>query len=205
MENPCWKTIIALALAGVTVASSLQPIPPNITTQPFEVDVVFPRNDKYMRMQNWTFPFVLAVQNFPTSTVGNLSWVWRWNIEMWMLQSDGTVNWNDGGGIDFAIGRFETLQGASAADPTFLIAVSNYTTWHTDGKPGKLYDARYLLRWTGSWSYADSACNSTGRVENKGVFMFNVVSRKGWRRSFGSGLHRRGGCRHSAGHRMPAI
>ena len=64
--------------------------------QPFEVDVVFPHNDKYMRMQNWIFPFVLAVQNFPTSTAGNLSWVWRWNIGMWMLQPDGTPQrrWN---------------------------------------------------------------------------------------------------------------
>ena len=34
-----------------------------------------------------------------------------------------------------------------------------------------MYDGRYLLHWTGYWSYADDACNSTGRVDNKGVYI----------------------------------
>ncbi len=130
-----WKTIAAVALAGV--ASSQQTTPPNIPMQSFEVDIVFPRNNTYKQTE--IIPIVLAVQNLTTWTVGNSSVSWHWDIMSW---SGGSSP----GGIIYDSEDFQIPNDASTANPTFLIAVTNFTQWYS-GRNSKRTDEKYMLQW----------------------------------------------------------
>ena len=161
MGYSLWKSIgVALAAA----ASSQQAVPPNIPTQSFEVDVVFPRNSTYKQAE--IIPIVLAVQNLTTWTIGNSSVAWHWDIMSW---SEGSAP----GGIIYDSGEFRIPNDASTANPTFLIAITNFTQWY-QGHASKKRGEKYMLQWHATWSEADNLCQYAGWVPSLEAVMFDV-------------------------------
>ena len=164
MGYSLWKPI-AVALAAA--ASSQQAAPPNIPTQSFEVDVVFPRNSTYKQTE--IIPIVLAVQNLTTWTIGNSSVAWHWDIMSW---PGGSAP----GGIIYDSGEFQIPNDASTANPTFLIATTNSTQWHQH-YGAKKKDEKYMLQWHATWSEADNLCHYAGWVPSLEAVMFDVQTK----------------------------
>ncbi len=132
---------VALALAGAATSQLAAP-----TTQSFEVDVVFPRNNTYKTTE--IIPIVLAVQNLPTWARNYSITEWLWDIMPW---SRGSVP----GGITYDMGSFQILNDASNPNLTFLVSVTNYTQWYRNTAPKQPGD-KYMLQWSAVWGYCAS-------------------------------------------------
>ncbi|KAL2128190.1 hypothetical protein VTI74DRAFT_9538 [Chaetomium olivicolor] len=155
-------TCVTLALA----ASAQQTPPLNFTTQPFDVDVVFPRNETYRQTE--TLPIVLAVQNLTTWTVGNYNIYFQWDS---MPFSGGTAP----GGMLYDSGQFQIPWNRLAATPSFLIDAidaTNVTTWYK-GRSGE----KYMLQWRPSLArLASAGMQSNARFSGSNLQLLSNLS-----------------------------
>ncbi|EEU43419.1 uncharacterized protein NECHADRAFT_82696 [Fusarium vanettenii 77-13-4] len=127
-------------------------------TAPFEIDVIFPRNETYTPAG--VFPISLAVQNYTAlRAAGNFSL--SWHI---MPYSYGRVP----GGIAWDMGDFETDNSPDDNDTVVFVANTNITEWIDQ----KDRDDRFRLQWHLEWDFGDD-CNFNESYVFGGI-MFSI-------------------------------
>ncbi|RSL53407.1 hypothetical protein CEP54_010393 [Fusarium duplospermum] len=110
-------------------------------TAPFEIDVIFPRNETYKPAG--VFPISVAVQNFTAlRAVGNFSFLWHI-----MPYSHGWVP----GGITWDEGEFEAKDSPDDNDTIVFVANTNVTEWIHQKDRGD----RFRLQWHLEWDFRD--------------------------------------------------
>ncbi|RSL53762.1 hypothetical protein CEP51_014834 [Fusarium floridanum] len=125
-------------------------------TAPFEIDVIFPRNETYRPAG--VFPISLAVQNFTSlRAVGNFTFLWHI-----MPYSHGWVP----GGITWDEGKFEAKNPPDDNDTVVFVANTNVTEWIHQKDQGD----RFRLQWHLEWDFRDG-CDYKG----KGSYVFGGI------------------------------
>ncbi|KAL2678882.1 hypothetical protein Neosp_009634 [[Neocosmospora] mangrovei] len=127
-------------------------------TAPFEIDVIFPRNETYTPAG--VFPISLAVQNYTALRVaGNFSL--SWHI---MPYSYGWIP----GGITWDEGDFGTNKSPDDNDTVVFVANTNITEWiHQKDR-----EDRFRLQWHLEWDFRDECDYNESYVF--GGIMFSI-------------------------------
>ncbi|KAK4097025.1 hypothetical protein N658DRAFT_510758 [Parathielavia hyrcaniae] len=161
MGHSFWSFVVAgLALAAGASPQASQQTPAANINQPFEVDAIFPRpfeqtfamEDLQTFKANEIIPLVIAVQNFGSWTVGNLTMQWAWYIQS--LPANGTR------GRTLDAGLFDTTD-AVDRNPAYLIAVTNSSTWYENTSwsfSPKAPGETYLFQWSASYYARNDSC-----------------------------------------------
>ncbi|KAM0421365.1 hypothetical protein ACHAPT_010900 [Fusarium lateritium] len=128
-------------------------------TAPFEIDVIFPRNETYRPAD--IFPISLAIQNYTALRAAGDDFSFSWHIMPW---SGGVIP----GGITFDEGDFETKHQPKDNDTAIFVANTNITEWlhETD------FDDQFRLQWHLEWNSTDD-CDPEESVVFGGI-MFSL-------------------------------
>ncbi|KAI8663533.1 hypothetical protein NCS57_00954600 [Fusarium keratoplasticum] len=151
-------TAFAVGLLALTPLCASAAWNSDSATAPFEIDVIFPRNETYK--PTGVFPISLAVQNYTAlRAAGNFSL--SWHI---MPYSYGRIP----GGITWDEGDFETNNSPDDNDTVVFVANTNVTEWiHQKDR-----DDRFRLQWHLEWDFRND-CDYKGSYVFGGI-MFSI-------------------------------
>lgn len=152
------KTAFAVGLLALIPLCASATWNSDNVTAPFEIDVIFPRNETYRPAG--VFPISLAVQRYTSlRAAGNFSL--SWHI---MPYSYGRIP----GGITWDEGDFETNISPDDNDTVIFVANTNVTEWIHQ----KDHDDRFRLQWHLEWDFRNE-CDSKGSYVFGGI-MFSI-------------------------------
>ncbi|KAM6529923.1 hypothetical protein FALCPG4_008046 [Fusarium falciforme] len=155
-------TAFAVGLLALTPLCASAAWNSDSATAPFEIDVIFPRNETYRAAG--VFPISLAVQNYTAlRAAGNF--FLSWHI---MPYSYGRIP----GGITWDEGDFKTNNSPDDNDTVVFVANTNVTEWIHQ----KDQDDRFRLQWHLEWDFRNE-CDYKGSYVFGGI-MFSIETER---------------------------